>query len=381
MTRIVGVLIFPDFQLLDAAGPATAFDVSARLTTPPAYRLQMLARAAGPVKSSSGVTLMAESFPDPRLLDTLIVAGGGGTREVVNCKATLGFIREAAEAARRVASVCTGAFLLAATGLLDGRRATTHWRLAGSLARSYPKVTVAPDRIFVRDGRIWTSAGITAGIDLALALIADDLGEVVAKRTAQELVVYHRRPGGQSQFSALLELDRSGGRFGPLLAWARERLCEPLSVERLADRAAMSSRHFARAFVAETGVTPAKAVERLRLEVGRERVEVGSDSIDRVAAVTGFGDAERMRRAFIRAFGQPPQTLRRAARQSRPGTRSARGPEKAVGVDVDLDARRAGNADEGAAHDAAKRPITIARQDQAAVAHASDRRAACSNTV
>ena len=314
MTRIVGILIFPDFQLLDAAGPATAFDVATRLTTPPAYRVRVLARVAGPVTSSSGVTLMAESFPDSRLLDMLIVAGGRGTRDAVNCETTLGFLREAAAGVPRVASVCTGAFLLAATGLLDGRQATTHWRLAASLARNYPRVKVSPDRIFVRDGRIWTSAGITAGIDLALALIAEDLGEAVAKRTAQELVVYYRRPGSQSQYSALLELDGAGGRFAPLLAWTRERLSEPLSVERLADRVGMSPRHFARAFVAETGTTPAKAVERMRLEVARERIERGTDPIDRIARLTGFGDPERMRRAFIRAVGQPPQSLRRGAR-------------------------------------------------------------------
>ena len=314
MTRIVGILIFPDFQLLDAAGPATAFDVATRLTTPPAYRVRALARVAGPVTSSSGVTLMAECFPDSRLLDMLIVAGGRGTRDAVNCETTLGFLREAAAGVPRVASVCTGAFLLAATGLLDGRQATTHWRLAASLARNYPRVKVSPDRIFVRDGRIWTSAGITAGIDLALALIAEDLGEAVAKRTAQELVVYYRRPGSQSQYSALLELDGAGGRFAPLLAWTRERLSEPLSVERLADRVGMSPRHFARAFVAETGTTPAKAVERMRLEVARERIEGGTDPIDRIARLTGFGDPERMRRAFIRAVGQPPQSLRRGAR-------------------------------------------------------------------
>ena len=216
--------------------------------------------------------------------------------------------------ARRTASVCSGAFVLAAAGLLDGRRATTHWARAEEFARAYPRVRVEPDRIFIRDGALWTSAGVTAGIDLALALVADDLGEPAAKRAAQQLVVYHRRPGGQSQFSALLEADRPGSRFSPVLAWARERLDERLSVERLADRAAMSPRHFARAFAAETGMTPAKAVERLRLEASRERIEGGSEPIEQVAAHTGFGDPERMRRAFIRAFGQPPQALRRTAR-------------------------------------------------------------------
>jgi transcriptional regulator GlxA family with amidase domain len=161
---------------------------------------------------------------------------------------------------------------------------------------------------------VWTSAGITAGIDLALALVAEDLGESVAKRAAQQLVVYHRRPGGQSQFSALLEADRPGSRFSPLLAWARERLDERLSVELLAGRAAMSSRHFARAFTAETGMTPAKTIERLRLEASRERIESGAEPIEQVALQTGFGDPERMRGAYIRAFGQPPQALRRAAR-------------------------------------------------------------------
>jgi transcriptional regulator GlxA family with amidase domain len=314
MTRAIGILIFPDFQLLDAAGPLAAFEVAARGTAPSAYRLRVLARTAGPVASSSGAALIAESFERANCLDTLIVAGGRGTRKLVACETTLGFVRTASATARRVASVCSGAFVLAAAGLLDGRRATTHWRAAAEFARAFPRVRVEPDRIFVRDGEVWTSAGITAGIDLALALIADDLGEAAAKRAAQELVVYHRRPGGQSQFSALLELDMPGGRFSRLLGWARERLGEALTVERLAGEAAMSPRHFARAFVAETGMTPAKAVEHLRLEAARVYVEEGSEPIDRVADRTGFRDPERMRRAFLRAFGQPPQALRRAAR-------------------------------------------------------------------
>jgi transcriptional regulator GlxA family with amidase domain len=260
------------------------------------------------------VVMALASFRQPEALDTLIVAGGPGAREAEPCRETLAWLKAVAPATRRVASVCTGAFLLAAAGLLDGRRATTHWQRAQLFARRYPRVRVEPDRIFVRDGNVWTSAGITAGIDLALALLADDLGEEAAKRTAQMLVVYHRRPGGQSQFSALLELGRTDSRFSRLLIWMRERLHEDLPVERLADRAAMSPRNFARAFAAETGMTPAKAVEHLRLEVARTEVEEGHEPIDRVAVRTGFGDPERMRRAFIRAFGQPPQALRRAAR-------------------------------------------------------------------
>lgn len=312
MTRSIGLLLFPDFQLLDAAGPISAFEIAGRLA-PEAYRLLPQALVPGQVASSSGVALYAGALSEEPL-NTLLVAGGNGTRTAARCPETLAWLRAAADRARRVASVCTGAYLLAAAGLLDGRRATTHWLRSGDFARRFPQVCLEPDRIFVRDGKVWTAAGISAGIDLALALIGDDLGEAVARHTAQQLVVYHRRPGGQSQFSALVEMGGQSGRFAGLLDWMRARLAEPLGVERLAGQAAMSPRHFARAFLAETGMTPAKAVERLRLEVARERVEDSSEPLDRVAAVVGFGDQERMRRAFIRTFGQPPQALRRTAR-------------------------------------------------------------------
>ena len=313
MSRHLGLLIFPGFQILDAAGPIGAFEIAGRYGDG-AYAVETLALEGGAVRSSSGVAMAAAPADRAAAFDTLLVAGGDGTYAASHDATTLAFVRAAAAKARRVASVCSGAFVLAAAGLLDGRRATTHWSRTADFARRFPKVTLEPDRIFVRDGPVWTSAGITAGIDLALAMIADDLGEEIAGKTAQQLVVYRRRPGGQSQFSALLELERPDTRFGDLLGWARERLAEPLGVERLADRAAMSPRHFARAFAAETGVTPAKAIERLRVEAARERIEAGPEPIDRVAERVGFGDAERMRRAFLRAFGQPPQALRRAAR-------------------------------------------------------------------
>ena len=223
-------------------------------------------------------------------------------------------MRASAKRGVRVASVCSGAYILAEAGLLDGRRATTHWRRTRHFLSAYPRVKLEPDRIFVRDGDIWSSAGISAGIDLALALVAEDFGEEIAQQTARQLVLYHRRSGGQSQFSSLLELKAPTGRFGPLLTWAREHLDTPLTVEHLAERAGMSSRHFTRAFIAETGTTPSKAVERLRIEVARQQVQSSSEAIERVAEATGFRDPERMRRAFIRAFGQPPQSLRRAAR-------------------------------------------------------------------
>lgn len=312
MPRKVGVLIFPNFQILDAAGPIAAFEIADRYA-PGSYDLRVMAAEPGNVPSSSRAAMAAEALSD-RPLDTLIVSGGDGTRAAIVQTALLDWVRTASGQARRTASVCSGAFLLAEAGLLDGRRATTHWQRCPDFARRYSTVRLEPDRIFVRDGDIWTSAGITAGIDLALALIAEDLGEPIARAVAQQLVVYHRRPGGQSQFSALIEMGGQGGRFATLLDWMRERIAEQLPVERLADRVAMSPRHFARAFVAETGLTPAKAVERLRLETARERVESSSEPIDRVAESSGFGDPERMRRAFLRAFGQPPQALRRAAR-------------------------------------------------------------------
>ncbi len=313
MTRQIGFLIFPDIQILDAAGPIAAFEIAGRYV-PGTYELQVLAAAPGLVRSSAGAAMAAAAFDPTVVFDTLIVAGGDGTREASRDEALLAAVRQAAGGARRTASVCSGAFILAAAGLLDGKRATTHWSRTDDFVRRFPQVRLEPDRIFVKDGSVWTSAGITAGVDLSLAMIAEDLGETVARRTAQQLVVYRRRPGGQSQFSALLELERPEARFASLIGWARERLGEPLNVERLADKAAMSPRHFARAFAAETGVTPAKAVERLRVEAARERIESGAEPIDRVAEAAGFGDAERMRRAFIRAFGQPPQALRRAAR-------------------------------------------------------------------
>jgi transcriptional regulator GlxA family with amidase domain len=314
MTRTLGFLIFPGFQLLDAAGPMGAFEMPLRSIDPPPYELRVFAPESGLVKSSVGVAMPAESIDAAPRLDTLVVVGGWGVREALQQTRTLDFIRDQAATARRVASVCSGSMLLAAAGLLDERRATSHWGRSRQFPRLFPKVKFEPDRIWVRDGKFWTSAGVTAGIDLALAMIADDHGEDMALKTAQELVVYRRRPGGQSQFSALLEMERPDGRFCALLGWMREHLHLALTVEQLAERACMSPRNFARAFAAETGMTPAKAVERLRIEAARQLVEGQSEPIDRIAARVGFADPERMRRAFIRGFGQPPQALRRAAR-------------------------------------------------------------------
>lgn len=312
MPRAIAVVVHPGFQLLDAAGPITAFEIAERFR-PGSYVLAMLAPGGGEIESSSGMRLATEPLTR-KPFDTVIVSGGEIVRSVAASEDIVAWLKRMKE--RRIASVCSGAFLLAKAGLLDGRRATTHWESTDRLARLYPKVKLAADRIFVRDGHIWTSAGISAGIDLALALIEDDLGPEIARRTAQQLVVHQRRPGGQSQFSALVDLGGRTGRFVELIDWMREHIARPLTVEQLAERAAMSPRHFARAFSVETGTTPAKAVERLRLETARRAIEAGHAPFERIAEATGFGDVGRMRRAFLRNFGQPPQALRRAGRVS-----------------------------------------------------------------
>jgi transcriptional regulator GlxA family with amidase domain len=314
---MIGVLIFPDFQLLDASGPISVFEIAGRYATShgkSAALIRVIAATPGPVRSSSGVEMLARKFGSPSALTTLIIAGGDGVEAAARNPCTLSFVRAVAKRGVRVASVCSGTFILAEAALLDGRRATTHWVRTRQFLATYPNVKLEPDRIFVRDGNIWSSAGITAGIDLALAMVAEDHGDEIAQKTARQLVLYHRRSGGQSQFSSLLELKAPTGRFGPLLTWAREHLGARLTVDDLADHAGMSARHFTRAFIAETGTTPSKAIERLRIEEARARVQSSSEAIERVAETTGFRDPERMRRAFIRAFGQPPQSLRRAAR-------------------------------------------------------------------
>jgi len=306
-------VIFPDFQLLDATGPIAAFEIASRFV-PDAYAMRLGATRAGPTRSSAGIALDAERLGRLHGVDTLIVVGGNGTRRAFADRALLAFLRRAAPRVRRLASVCSGSILLAEAGLLDGRRATTHWSRVREMQRHYPRVRVEPDHIYVRDGKFWTSAGISAGIDLALAMISEDLGPDIARDTARQLVVYAQRPGGQTQHSRLLDLGAPDGRFAALNAWMRERLDQKLSVEVLAARMKMSPRTFARAYVLETGVTPAKAVERLRVEAARSLIESGTRSMQDVAERAGYGDIERMRRSFIRLFGAPPSSLRRASR-------------------------------------------------------------------
>jgi transcriptional regulator GlxA family with amidase domain len=310
MRRRVAFLLFPDFQLLDAAGPIAAFEIAERYR-PGSYESRIIAKRAGAVASTSGASIHAGALVRPASIDTLVVAGGEGTRAAASDTRIVKFVGACGEQARRVASVCSGAYVLAATGLLDGRPATTHWTRSEDFARKFPRVKVDADRIFVKSGKFWSSAGITAGIDLSLALIAEDLGEALARKVAQQLVVYYRRPGGQSQFSTLLELERADGRFAPLLDFVRSNLRERLSVEDLAAKACMSPRNFARLFQSETGTSPARAVMRLRAETARAQIESGGGSVQEVARNCGFGDPERMRRAFVSLFGRSPSALRR----------------------------------------------------------------------
>lgn len=312
-TRTVAVLTFPDGLLLDAIGPLDAFHTASELAGSPAYDVRLVSIAGGPLRMSNGVTVETAALRGPLLArtDTLVVAGGAGARAIARDARVVARLRQAIGRVRRVAAVCTGAFPLAATGLLDDRRAVTHWRWCDKLASDFPRVRVERDAIYVRDGNVWTSAGITAGIDLALALIEQDHGPALALDVAKTLVVYARRSGGQSQFSALLAAQAAADpRLAGLAAAIRERPREPWTVERLAAESIMSPRTFARRFPEIFGTTPAKYVERIRLEAARAALERGHAPIARIAAQCGFGSAETLRRSFQRAFRVAPAAYR-----------------------------------------------------------------------
>ena len=317
--RQIAILAFPDVQSLDVTGPLEVFASAQRLLATShaasrGYDVQILSHDGAPLQTSSGLTLTPHAAVSaaPSKIDTLIIAGGHGHAAASANRELLAWIVQAAHGARRTASVCTGAFLLAAAGLLDGRRATTHWAFAEKLQRAYPAIEVDPEPIFVRDGSIWTSAGVTAGMDLALALVEEDLDRDAALTIARQLVLFLRRPGNQSQFSATLVAQQPERE--PLREIQRtvvEDSAGDHSVEAMAARAHMSPRHFARAFRAETGVTPARYVERVRLEAARRRLEETVEPVAAVAAACGFGTAETMRRAFIRALDVGPTEYRR----------------------------------------------------------------------
>lgn len=311
--RRIEILAFDDVQLLDVAGPLQAFastnDLSHPAGGPRPYQPVVVADHPF-VTASAGLGLATEVLPSPEQpLDTLIIAGGTGVYAACDDAALLAWTRARAAGARRVASVCSGAFLLAATGLLDGRRAVTHWDRCAEFARRFPNVRLDPDPIFIEDGNIWTSAGVTAGIDLSLALIEADLGRAVALAVARRLVVFLKRPGGQAQFSATPALQHADARFEQLHAWICENLRGDLSVPSLAASAGMSGRSFLRHYRRATGVTPARAVEQIRVEATRRMLEQGMP-VKRTAAHCGFGSEETMRRSFLRLLGTTPQSYR-----------------------------------------------------------------------
>lgn len=316
--RRIDILAFENVQLLDVTGPLQVFASANKLVNRASgpgvgdqpYTVRAVA-ARPQVTTSAGLTLLTHPLSSPDdIADTLIVAGGQGIEAACEDAALLRWIRAQGTRSRRIASVCSGAFLLAAAGLLDEVRVVTHWGRCDELARRFPKVTVDPDPIFIREGRIWTSAGVTAGIDLALAMVEEDLGREIALDVARDLVVFLKRPGGQAQFSAALSLQTKDDRFAALHGWIVDHLDADLSVPALAARAGMSERSFVRHYRTSAGMTPARAIERLRVEAARRMLDDSAMPVKRVAARCGFGTEETMRRSFLRTVAVTPQAYR-----------------------------------------------------------------------
>ena len=308
----IGYLLPDGFQVM-ALGTQTVFELANLLAGQAFYSVQTYA-PAGPVQSSTCLCLQARPLTARSRADTWLVAGTLAPLAPPPDPELARLLAKVAVHARRVAGLCTGAFLLADAGLLDGRRATTHWFWAQALQQRHPQVQVEADRIHIADGAVWTSAGMTAEIDLALALVEKDLGEEVARAVAHRLVMHQRRSGGQSQHSEMLRLSPRSDRIQKALEHARNHLARPLSVEELAEAASLSPRQFSRVFTAETGQSPAKAIEGLRLEAARLMMESSRHPLDTVARETGFRDRRHMREAFLRGYGMPPQALRRQSR-------------------------------------------------------------------
>jgi transcriptional regulator GlxA family with amidase domain len=315
----VAMVAFPDAQILDVVGPLEVFSRAGRLLSdegrrgPPPYAVEILASSRGTVVTSSGIGLVvSRSFGEVRGgIDTLFVAGGRGVEAALRDERLVRWLKRMSARVGRLASVCTGAFILAEAGLLEGKRAATHWNSCQRLAERYPGVTVDPDPIFVRQQRIYTSAGVTAGMDLALALVEEDHGLQAARDVARELVLFLKRPGGQSQFSAQLQMQMADRRpLAELQSWIADHLQADLSVAVLARRVAMSPRNFARVFTRSVGITPARYVEKLRVEAVRRRLEETRSTVDEVAAECGFGTRESMRRAFHRTLRVSPTAYR-----------------------------------------------------------------------
>jgi len=305
----VALVVFPMFHILDLS-ILSVFGI-ANHYAPGSYEVEIVSMTGGLVRSMSGVGVETTAFGDGRY-DTVIVGSTPGIPQP--SPEMVARLKSAAGESRRIASICTGAFILAEAGVFDGRSVTTHWGFADTLMQRFPSAQVVADKIFVRDGHIWSSAGMTACIDLVLGLVEADLGHEIVKKICKTMVLYHRRSGGQSQFSVLAEIDPKQERIRRVLSFIKENLREPLSIQQLADYVNWSARHFSRAFQAETGLSPAKAIEKLRVEAAQALIESGHTSPSRIAVQTGFGDDERMRRAFLRVLGNPPQKYLRESR-------------------------------------------------------------------
>jgi transcriptional regulator GlxA family with amidase domain len=312
--RRIVILAFPGVQPLDVIGPAEVFAGADALAGGGAYTVEVVAKEPGPITMRSGGYGLVPKTTTARCrgaIDTLIVAGGFGVAQAENDRALIRWIRSAARRSRRVTSVCSGSFLLAAAGLLEGRTCTTHWSSTAELARRHPELTVDPNPIFVRDGNVWTSAGVTSGMDLSLALVEEDAGREIAADVARWLVLFLQRPGGQAQFSSHLSTQMAEREpLRRLQSWIADNLDADLRVEALAERAAMSPRNFARFFRRETGMTPAAYVEVLRVERARQLLEEAGDPVELISAHCGFGTPETMRRSFARRVGASPAEYR-----------------------------------------------------------------------
>jgi len=317
MSHTIEFLLYPGALGLDITGPLEVFDIASTLAkemgnVDKPYQARFVAAKKGPIPLSTGLELVARAdFKDSSPADTLLIPGGRDVNQVINQPEFMTYLNQRARQVNRIISICKGTFILAAAGLLDGKEATTHWRVADELAQQYPQVSVKSDAIFIQDDNIYTSAGVTAGIDLALAVVEEDLGLSIALEVARLLVLYFRRPGFQSQFSIPLKAQTAAGKnFARLHNWLMNNLNQAISVEQMADYAAMSERNFARVFKTETGMTPNKYLEMLRLDRAREIMIAGNESLNRIAYLCGFGREERLRRAFLRRFGVTPSQYR-----------------------------------------------------------------------
>jgi len=311
----IGFITFPGFGVMSFSA-ISVFETANEVLGKPCYDVRLLSESGGPIRSSVGVVVHTEAFGETDF-DTVIIGGGN---DMQFAPGLLSYLRQAVNETRRLAATCRGTFFLAEAGLLDGLRATTHWFYADEFRSRYPRVKMEEQRLFIADGSVWTSAGMTAGIDQALAMVEKDLGADIARAVSKKFVLQSRRTGGQPQASALLDMEQKSDRIQTAITYARSHLHTALSIEQLAEAAHLSPRQFSRAFRAETGVSPAKAIEKLRIDAALMLVQDGRHPIEDIALQTGFGDAERMRRAFIREFGKPPRAMRQSARGETPAT-------------------------------------------------------------